>query len=54
MEGVEKFQQRRAQNEIYTKDIAIYIFIRAQAASAERVPFRGRADEVFLFTLGLW
>ena len=45
---LEKFQQRRAQNEIYTVDIASSIFIGAQAASAERVPFRGKADEVFL------
>ena len=45
---LQKFQQRRAQNEIYTVDIASSIFIGAQAASAERVPFRGKADEVFL------
>ena len=45
---MQKFQQRRAQNEIYTVDIASSIFIGAQSASAERVPFRGRADEVFL------
>ena len=45
---LQKFQQRQAQNEIYTVDIASSIFIGAQAASAERVPFRGRADEVFL------
>jgi CRISPR-associated protein Cmx8 len=45
---LQKFQQRQAQNEISTVDIASSIFIGAQAASAERVPFRGRADEVFL------
>jgi CRISPR-associated protein Cmx8 len=45
---LQKFQQRRAQNEIYTVDIASSIFIGAQAASAERIPFRGKADEVFL------
>ena len=45
---LQKFQQRRAQNEIYAVDISSSIFIGAQAANAERVPFRGRADEVFL------
>jgi CRISPR-associated protein Cmx8 len=45
---LQKFQQRRAQNELYTVNIASSIFIGAQAANAERVPFRGRADEVFL------
>ena len=45
---LQKFQQRRAQNEIYAVDIASSIFVGAQAANAERVAFRGRADEVFL------
>ncbi|TMI53231.1 type I-MYXAN CRISPR-associated protein Cmx8, partial [Candidatus Bathyarchaeota archaeon] len=45
---LQKFQQRRAQNEIYAVDIASSIFVGAQAANAERIAFRGRADEVFL------
>jgi CRISPR-associated protein Cmx8 len=45
---LQKFHEHRAQNEIYTVNIASSIFLGAQAANAERVPFRGRADEVFL------
>jgi CRISPR-associated protein Cmx8 len=43
-----RFQQERAKDKIYTVSIASSIFIGAQAENAERVPFRGRADEVFL------
>lgn len=43
-----KFQQQRKQNQTYIVNIASSIFIGAQAANAERIPFRGRADEVFL------
>lgn len=43
-----RFQQERTKDKIYTVSIASSIFIGAQAENAERVPFRGRADEVFL------
>lgn len=45
---LEKFRRRQVRNEIHTVDIASSIFVGAQAANAERVPFRGKADEVFL------
>jgi CRISPR-associated protein Cmx8 len=45
---LQKFQQARTRNEIHIVKIASSLFIGAQAANAERVPFRGRADEVFL------
>src|SRR5215813_3362777 len=45
---LQKFQQLRTRNQIYTVDIASSVFIGAQAVNAERVPFRGRADETFL------
>lgn len=43
-----RFQEDREKNKIYTVSIASSIFLGAQAENAERVPFRGRVDEVFL------
>ena len=43
-----RFQEDRAKNKIYTVPIASSSFVGAQAENAERVPFRGRADEAFL------
>lgn len=47
-QDLQKFQQKQARNEIHTVDIASSIFVGAQAWNAERVPFRGKADESFL------
>lgn len=43
-----KFEQARARNRLHTVNVASSVFIGAQAANAERVPFQGRADEAFL------
>jgi CRISPR-associated protein Cmx8 len=42
------FYQKQAKSQLHCSDIASSVFIGAQAANAERVPFRGKADEVFL------
>lgn len=44
----EKFEEARARNLLHAIDIASSIFLGAQAANAERVPFKGRADEALL------
>lgn len=43
-----RFQEDRVKNKIYTVPIASSSFVGAQAENAERIPFRGRADEAFL------
>ena len=43
-----RFQEDREKNKIYTVPIASSSFVGAQAENAERVPFRGWADEAFL------
>lgn len=43
-----RFQEDCEKNKIYTVPIASSIFVGAQAENAERIPFRGRADEAFL------
>lgn len=45
---LEKFEQTRARNRLHTVNVASSVFIGAQAANAERVPFQGMADEAFL------
>lgn len=43
-----RFQEAQARNEIHTVEIASPVFVGAQAKNAERVPFRGKADEALL------
>jgi CRISPR-associated protein Cmx8 len=46
--NLKKFEQAREKGQMPSVDIASSLFVGAQAANAERVAFRGRADEVFL------
>jgi CRISPR-associated protein Cmx8 len=45
---LQRFQEAREKNKFYTVSIASSSFVGAQAENAERIPFRGRADEAFL------
>jgi CRISPR-associated protein Cmx8 len=45
---LQQFEKARTQNRFNTVNIVSSIFIGAHAENAERVPFQGRADEVFL------